>query len=188
MYLFLCVCVYLWMYSYIYMYIHIYSMYTHVYTCIYIHTHIYHIHTCIHMHYTYYIHTNIWEPPTKRWLKIEFFHGWPQWLAARASYRFKGPAPTCMIGWCLCDKAVATASCAGPLWILIVSWAGWRDAVTNTGGWLGSRAGAAQSVWVLSQNALCCTSAYTFVFTFAAGCTRALVVRALYSSALGGFS
>jgi len=42
-------------------------------------------------------------------------------------------------------------------WILIVSWAGWRDVVTNTGGWLGWRAGAAHSVQVLNQHALRCT-------------------------------
>ena len=36
-------------------------------------------------------------------------------------------------------------------WILSVSWAEWRDMMTNTGGWIGWRAGAAQSGWIDSM-------------------------------------
>jgi len=42
----------------------------------------------------------------------------------------------------------------GMAWIFIFSRTGWRDAVTNTGGWMGWRTEAAQSVWVLTQHAL----------------------------------
>jgi len=58
-----------------------------------------------------------------------------------------------MVRWCLCDNERNCDCAMGPL---PVSWAGLRDAMTNTWGWIGWRAGAAQSVWptVLTQHAL----------------------------------
>ena len=47
-----------------------------------------------------------------------------------------------------CDCAMGLAC------IVTASWVGWWDTVTNTRGWMGWRAGAAQSVWVLNQHYL----------------------------------
>jgi len=59
-------------------------------------------------------------------------------------------------GWgrMMIDNACATMQLRlhhGMAWIFIFSRTGWRDAMTNTGGWMGWRTESAQSVWVLNQ-------------------------------------